>query len=115
MVAEGSQAKPDSGELAQESGARELDKLKAQTVNLKELLGYLAQLLVTEPDAVDVRQSENDDGTVLELRVAKCDLGRVIGKQGRTARSLRTLLNAAASRTNQKVTLEIVEERDAEQ
>jgi predicted RNA-binding protein YlqC (UPF0109 family) len=77
---------------------------------LKELLEFLAQNLVTHPDAVHVTESQENDQSILELRVDKEDLGRVIGKQGRTAKSLRTILNAAASRTNRKVVLEIIEE-----
>jgi len=67
--------------------------------------------LVTNPDAVDVKETEGDGASVFELRVAKEDLGRIIGKQGRTAKSIRTILNAAASRTNRRVVLEIVEEQ----
>ena len=78
---------------------------------MKELVQYLAKSLVTNPDAVDVKETEGEAGSVLELRVAKEDLGRIIGKQGRTAKSIRTILNAAASRTNRKIILEIVEER----
>jgi predicted RNA-binding protein YlqC (UPF0109 family) len=77
---------------------------------MKELVQYLAKSLVRNPDAVEVTESESEDASVLELRVAKEDLGRIIGKQGRTAKSIRTLLNASASRTNRKVVLEIVEE-----
>lgn len=78
---------------------------------MKELVQYLARSLVSNPDAVDVAESAMEDGTVYELRVAKDDLGRIIGKQGRTAKSIRTILNAAASKTNRKVGLEIVEEQ----
>jgi len=77
---------------------------------MKELVQYLARSLVTNPDAVEVKETEGETASVLELRVAKEDLGRIIGKQGRTAKSIRTILNAAASRTNRKVVLEIVEE-----
>jgi uncharacterized protein len=77
---------------------------------MKELVQYLARSLVNHPDAVEVKETEGEATSVLELRVAKEDLGRIIGKQGRTAKSIRTLLNAAASRTNRKVVLEIVEE-----
>jgi uncharacterized protein len=77
---------------------------------MKELVQYLARSLVNHPDAVEVKETEGEAASVLELRVAKEDLGRIIGKQGRTAKSIRTLLNAAASRTNRKVVLEIVEE-----
>jgi len=58
-----------------------------------------------------VKETHGDSASVLELRVAKEDLGRVIGKQGRTVNSIRTILNAAASRTNRKVVLEIIEEK----
>jgi predicted RNA-binding protein YlqC (UPF0109 family) len=78
---------------------------------MKELVLFLAKHLVTHPDAVEVKETHGDTASVLELRVAKEDLGRVIGKQGRTAKSIRTILNAAASRTNRKVVLEIVEEK----
>ncbi|HET8564519.1 MAG TPA: KH domain-containing protein [Candidatus Binatia bacterium] len=77
---------------------------------MKELVQYLAKSLVNNPDAVEVKETEGETASVLELRVAKEDLGRIIGKQGRTAKSIRTILNAAASRTNRKVVLEIVEE-----
>jgi len=77
---------------------------------MKELVQYLAKSLVSNPDAVEIKESENDGASVLELKVAKEDLGRIIGKQGRTAKSIRTLLNAAASRDNRRVVLEIVEE-----
>ena len=77
---------------------------------MKDLLQYLAQSLVSNPDAVEITESENDGATVLQLKVAKEDLGRIIGKQGRTAKSMRTLLNAAACRDNRRVLLEIVEE-----
>lgn len=77
---------------------------------MKELVQFLAKSLVRNPDAVEVTESESEGASVLELRVAKEDLGRIIGKQGRTAKSIRTLLNASASRTNRKVVLEIVEE-----
>jgi predicted RNA-binding protein YlqC (UPF0109 family) len=78
---------------------------------MRDLVRYLARSLVNKPDAVEVKETEGDVASVLELKVAKEDLGRIIGKQGRTAKSIRTILNAAASRTNRKVVLEIVEER----
>ena len=78
---------------------------------MKELVQFLARSLVTHPDAVEVKETQGDTASVLELKVAKEDLGRVIGKQGRTAKSIRTILNAAASRTNRKVVLEIVEDK----
>ena len=78
---------------------------------MKELVEFLAQQLVNNPEAVDVKEAQGETASVLELRVAKEDLGRVIGKQGRTAKSIRTILNAVASRTNRKVVLEIIEEK----
>ena len=78
---------------------------------MKELVQYLAKSLVNNPDAVEVRETERETASVLQLKVAKEDLGRIIGKQGRTVKSIRAILNAAASRTNSKVVLEIVEER----
>ena len=78
---------------------------------MKELVQFLARSLVNHPDAVEVKEVHGDTASVLELKVAKEDLGRIIGKQGRTAKSIRTILNAAASRTNRKVVLEIVEEK----
>ena len=77
---------------------------------MQELVRYLARALVSNPDAVQISQSESDGTSVIEVKVAKEDLGRIIGKQGRTAKSIRTLLNAAASRDNRRVVLEIVEE-----
>ncbi len=78
---------------------------------MKELVKFLAEQLVNNPSAVEVKETQGDTASVLELRVAKEDLGRVIGKQGRTAKSIRTILNAVASRTNRKVVLEIIEEK----
>jgi predicted RNA-binding protein YlqC (UPF0109 family) len=77
---------------------------------MKEFLQFVAQQLVNNPDAVDIRETQGDTASILELRVAKEDLGRVIGKQGRTAKSLRILLSAVASRTNRKVVFEIIED-----
>jgi hypothetical protein len=78
---------------------------------MKELVLFLAKQLVNNPDAVEVTETQGENASVLELRVAKEDLGRIIGKQGRTAKSIRTILNAAASRNNRKVILDIVEEK----
>ena len=78
---------------------------------MKELIEYVAKSLVSNPAAVRISESNADGAFVLELKVAKEDLGRIIGKQGRTAKSLRTLLNAAASMANRKVVLEIVEQK----
>ena len=76
---------------------------------MKELVQFIAQQLVNNPDAVEVKETQGETASMLELRVAKEDLGRVIGKQGRTAKSIRTIVNAVAARQNLKVTLEIVE------
>ncbi len=78
---------------------------------MKELVEYLARYLVNHPEAVEVKETQGETASVLELRVAQEDLGRIIGKQGRTAKSIRTILNAAASRTNRKVMLEILENK----
>jgi predicted RNA-binding protein YlqC (UPF0109 family) len=78
---------------------------------LKELVQYLARSIVNQPDEVEVTETQNDDASVFELKVAKEDLGRIIGKQGRTAKSLRTILTAAAARVDRKVVLEIVDEQ----
>ena len=78
---------------------------------MKDLVQYLAKALVSHPEAVEVKETQGDTASILELKVAKEDLGRIIGKQGRTAKSIRTILNAAASRTNRKVVLEIIEEK----
>jgi predicted RNA-binding protein YlqC (UPF0109 family) len=69
----------------------------------------LAPQLVSHPEAVEVTEVEGDTASLVELRVAKEDLGRVIGKQGKTAKSIRTILNAVATRTNRRVVLDIVE------
>jgi len=77
---------------------------------MKDLVQYLAKSLVNNPEAVEVTETTGDDGSTLKIRVAKEDLGRIIGKQGRTAKSIRTLVHAAALRSNRRVVLEIVEE-----
>ena len=74
-----------------------------------ELLAYLARELVDEPDAVRVETEERDDALVLLLHVAPDDVGKVIGRQGRIARSLRTLVRAGAARDDRRVLLEIVD------
>ena len=76
---------------------------------MKELVTYIATSLVDQPDSVEVTEAEKDDLVVIELRVAKEDLGKVIGKQGRTARAIRSLLSAAAGKQNKKARLEIIE------
>jgi len=76
---------------------------------MKELLETIARALVEKPDDVHVSEYENDKATVLELKVAKEDMGRVIGKQGRIANSIRTVIKAQAIRLGKKVIIEIVE------
>jgi len=74
-----------------------------------ELVEYLARRLVDEPDAVRVEEVERDGDIVIELHVAPDDVGQVIGRQGRIARALRTVVRAAAARRDRRVLLEIVE------
>lgn len=76
---------------------------------MKELLELIARSLVDRPDDVEVREVEGDQSTVLELHVAAEDLGKVIGKQGRTARSIRTILSSAGARREKKIVFEIIE------
>jgi len=76
---------------------------------MKDLVTFIATSLVDDPATVQVTETEGDGVVVLELRVAKEDLGKVIGKQGRTARAIRSLLSAAAGKDNRKARLEIVE------
>jgi predicted RNA-binding protein YlqC (UPF0109 family) len=76
---------------------------------LKELVEFTAKALVDNPSDVQVTEVEGEQTTVIELRVAKEDLGKVIGKQGRTARAIRTILSAAASKEKKRCVLEILE------
>ena len=76
---------------------------------MKELVSFIARSLVDNPDAVEVNEVQQEDTTVYELRVAKEDLGKVIGKQGRTARAVRSLLSAVAGKEGKKARLEILE------
>jgi predicted RNA-binding protein YlqC (UPF0109 family) len=76
---------------------------------IKELVEDIAKALVDIPDEVSVREVKGEQVTVLELKVAPSDLGKVIGKQGRTARSIRTLLGAAGMKLDRRFTLEILE------
>jgi uncharacterized protein len=77
--------------------------------NLKDLVEFMAKALVDQPDDVEVNEVEAEQTTVVELKVAKVDLGKVIGKQGRTARSMRTILNAASTKLQKRSVLEILE------
>jgi len=76
---------------------------------MKELVEYIAKSLVDKPEDVSVRQTEGEKITIIELHVAQEDLGKVIGKQGRTARSMRTILNAAGTKLGKRCVLEILE------
>ena len=76
---------------------------------MSELLEYLAKQLVDEPDAVRVERVDEDDTVVLRLHVADDDLGKVIGRQGRIARALRTIVRAGSVRERRRVQLEIVD------
>ncbi len=76
---------------------------------MKDLIGYIAQALVDNPDQVVVSEVEGNQTSVLELQVAKEDLGKVIGKQGRTARAMRTILSAASAKIKKRTVLEIIE------
>jgi len=76
---------------------------------MKELLLYMAKNLVDDPDAVSVTEVEDEDGKVLELRVAPGDMGKVIGRQGRIAKEIRTIVKTVAQRTGEKVAVEIVD------
>lgn len=76
---------------------------------LKDLVATLAEALVDDPDRVEVAEIEDDRGVLVELRVAKSDMGKVIGKDGRTAQSIRALLNAAAARQGCRAQLEIID------
>ena len=76
---------------------------------MKELLLYIAKNLVDDPDAVTVTEVSDEDGKVLELRVAPGDMGKVIGRQGRIAKEIRTIVKTVAQRTGEKITVEIVD------
>ncbi|MGD2207115.1 MAG: KH domain-containing protein [Anaerolineae bacterium] len=75
---------------------------------MKELIEYMAKALVDDPEQVRVDEIEGTNSTIYELRVAPDDMGRVIGKQGRVANAMRTVLRASAARQGRRVTLEIV-------
>ncbi len=76
---------------------------------MKELLTYVAQNLVDHPEQVSVTEVQSDGGTVLELRVAPEDTGKVIGRQGRIAKEIRTLIRSVAQRSGKRVSVEIVD------
>lgn len=76
---------------------------------MKELVEFLAKSLVDDADAVKIRSHERDQATVIELEVAQPDLGKVIGRQGRTARAMRTLLTAAGQKSRRRYILDILD------
>jgi len=76
---------------------------------MKELIKYMAEALVDKPDMVSVSEIMGEQTSVIELRVAKEDLGKVIGKQGRTAKAMRTILSAASTKIRKRTVLEIIE------
>ncbi|MCG8689388.1 MAG: KH domain-containing protein [Desulfobacterales bacterium] len=76
---------------------------------MKELIEYIAKALVDNPEEVQVSEVVGDQTSVLELKVAKEDLGKVIGKQGRSARAMRTILSAASTKMKKRTVLEIIE------
>lgn len=75
---------------------------------MKELLEFIARSLVSDPDAIEVKVTEKENATVLELHVSEEDMGKVIGRQGRIAKAIRTVMKASASRENKKVIVDIV-------
>ncbi len=81
----------------------------SNNVSLKELVEFVARALVDQPDEVEVSEIAGEQTIVLELRVAKEDLGKVIGKQGRTVKAMRAILNAASSKLRKRADLEILE------
>lgn len=76
---------------------------------MKELIKFIAQALVDHPDQIEVAEVEGEQTSVIELRVAKEDLGKVIGKQGKTAKAMRTILSAASAKVQKRMVLEIIE------
>ena len=78
-------------------------------LKMKDLIEYIAKSLVDRPEGVTVRETEGEKTTIIELRVSQEDLGKVIGKQGRTARAMRTILNAAGTKIGKRCVLEILE------
>jgi predicted RNA-binding protein YlqC (UPF0109 family) len=83
--------------------------MKTASDELRELIEFMARALVDLPDQVHVKLIEGEQTTVIELKVAKEDLGKVIGKQGRTARAIRTILNGASTKLKKRTVLEIIE------
>ncbi len=83
-----------------------------EMVEVEELVREIARALVDEPESVEVQSVARDESTILKLKVAPTDVGKVIGKQGRTARSVRTILSAVSMKLHHRYTLDILEEDD---
>lgn len=78
-------------------------------MDYKELVSYMVKSLVDYPDQVEIHEIEGEKSTILELKVTKDDIGKVIGKHGRIARAIRTIINASATKTGKRVVLEILD------
>ena len=78
-------------------------------MNYSELVGYMVKALVDHPEQVEIREIEGEKSTNLELKVTKEDIGKVIGKHGRIARAIRTIINASATKSGKRVVLEILD------
>jgi predicted RNA-binding protein YlqC (UPF0109 family) len=78
-------------------------------MNYSELVSYMVKSLVDHPEQVEIREIEGEKSTILELKVIKEDIGKVIGKHGRIARAIRTLINASATKSGKRVVLEILD------
>jgi predicted RNA-binding protein YlqC (UPF0109 family) len=76
---------------------------------MKELIEKIAQALVDNPDQVEINAVEGEHSTVIELKVAKADIGKIIGKRGNTANAIRAILNAASGKSKRRVSLEIID------
>jgi len=87
--------------------------MQLEMVAVDDLVREIARALVDDPDAVEVESVGRDENTILKLRVAPQDVGKVIGKQGRTARSVRTILGAVSMKVHHRYTLDILEEDEA--
>jgi len=82
---------------------------RMEVMDMKDLIAYIAKALVDKPEEVVVTEIEGEQTSVIELKVAKEDLGKVIGKQGRTARAMRTILSASSTKLKKRAVLEIIE------
>jgi len=86
-----------------------IDEESVEVVTMKDLIKFMAQALVDRPEQVEVSEVAGEQTSVIELRVAKEDLGKVIGKQGRTAKAMRTILSAASTKIRKRTVMEIIE------